>query len=257
MADVKAEILYGFHPVYEALRAGRRTFHEIYFSKQTHARRIERIRSAASRKNILLKEASPAKLQAIGGTVPHQGVMARVTAYPLADTADLLETVSCGARPPFFLLLDQIVDPHNLGAIIRTALCTGIDGVIIPKDRSAYPTPAVSRISAGALEYMRVAQVNNMVRFAKTLKDQDVWIVGLDQNAGQPIYTADLTDAVGLVVGGEEKGIRPLLKRNCDLLISIPQSGPVGSLNASVAGAVAMYESYRQRTLDENLKRSI
>ena len=118
MADVKAEILYGFHPVYEALRAGRRTFHEIYFSKQTQARRIDRIRSAASRKNILLKEASPAKLQSIGGNVPHQGVMARVSAYPLADTADLLETVSCGARSPFFLLLDQIVDPHNLGAII-------------------------------------------------------------------------------------------------------------------------------------------
>jgi len=256
MADVKAEILYGFHPVYEALRAGRRTFHEIYISKQTHARRIERIRSAASRKNILLKEASPAKLQTVGGAVPHQGVMARVTAYPLADTADLLETVSSGARSPFFLLLDQIVDPHNLGAIIRTALCAGIDGVIIPKDRSAYPTPAVSRISAGALEYMRVAQVNNMVRFAKTLKDQNVWIVGLDQNAGQPIYAADLTGAVGLVVGGEEKGIRPLVKKNCDLLISIPQSGPVGSLNASVAGAIAMYESYRQRTLAENLKRS-
>ena len=254
---MKVEILYGFHPVYEALRAGRRTFHEIYISKQTHARRIERIRSAASRKNILLKEASPAKLQAIGGTVAHQGVMASVTAFPLADPADLLEAVSSGASSPFFLLLDQIVDPHNLGAIIRTALCTGIDAVIIPKDRAAYPTPAVSRISAGALEYMRVAQVNNMVRFAKALKDQDVWIMGLDQNAGQPIYTADLTGALGLVVGGEEKGIRPLVKRNCDLLISIPQSGRVGSLNASVAGAVAMYESYRQRTLDENLNHSI
>jgi 23S rRNA (guanosine2251-2'-O)-methyltransferase len=250
---VKAELLYGFHPVYEALRAGRRTFYEIYISKQTHTKRIKRIRSAASRKNILLKEVSPTKLQSIGGAVPHQGVMARVTAYPLADTADLLETDSSGARSPFFLLLDQIVDPHNLGAIIRTALCAGIDGVIIPKDRSAYPTPAVSRISAGALEYMRVAQVNNMVRFAKTLKDQDVWIVGLDQNAGQPIYAADLTGAVGLVIGGEEKGIRPLLKRNCDLMISVPQSGHVGSLNASVAGAIAMYEAYRQRTLDENL----
>ena len=136
--------------------------------------------------------------------------MARVTAYPLADTADLLETVSSGARSPFLLLLDQIVDPHNLGAIIRTALCAGIDGVIIPKDRSAYPTPAVSRISAGALEYMRVAQVNNMVRFAKTLKDQDVWIVGLDQNAGQPIYAADLTGAVGLVVGGTGVPHRPV-----------------------------------------------
>jgi 23S rRNA (guanosine2251-2'-O)-methyltransferase len=245
---VKAEILYGFHPVYEALRADRRTFHEIYILKQTHAKRIERIRSEAERQNILLKEVSPAKLQAIGGTVSHQGVMARVTAYPLVDTADLLEAVLPGAPPPFFLLLDHIVDPHNLGAIIRTGVCAGIDGVVIPKDRSAYPTPAVSRISAGALEYMRVAQVNNMARFVKTLKDQDVWIVGLDQNAGQPIYVADLTGAVGLVIGGEEKGIRSLVKRNCDFLISIPQCGPVGSLNASVAGAIAMYESYRQRS---------
>jgi 23S rRNA (guanosine2251-2'-O)-methyltransferase len=178
--------------------------------------------------------------------------MARVTAYPLADTADLLGTVLSGTRPPFFLLLDQIVDPHNLGAIIRTGLCAGIDGVIIPKDRSAYPTPAVSRISAGALEYMRVAQVNNMVRFVRALKDQDVWIVGLDQNAGQPIYGTDLTGAVGLVVGGEEKGIRPLVKRNCDFLISIPQCGPVGSLNASVAAAIAMYELYRQRLIIKN-----
>ena len=254
---MKTEILYGFHPVYEALRAGRRTFHEIYISKQTHARRIKRIRSVADRKNILLKEASPAKFQAIGGTVSHQGIMARVTVYPLVDTSDILETVFSSQGSPSLLLLDQIVDPHNLGALVRTALCAGIDAVIIPKDRSAYPTPAVSRISAGALEYMRVAQVNNMVRFLKTLKEQDVWIVGLDQNAGQPIYTADLTAAVGLVVGGEEKGIRPLVKKNCDLLISIPQNGPVGSLNASVAGAIAMYESYRQRTLDENLNRSI
>ena len=244
---MKTEILYGFHPVYEALRAGRRTFHEIYISKQPLSRRIERIRSAAGRKNIRIKEASPAKLQAIGGTVSHQGIMALVSAYPLADTAELLGTVLPGTRSPFLLLLDHIVDPHNLGAIIRTGLCAGIDGVIIPKDRSAYPTPAVSRISAGALEYMRVAQVNNMVRFVRTLKDQNVWIVGLDPNTGQSIYGADLTGAVALAVGGEEKGIRPLVKKNCDLLISIPQCGPVGSLNASVAAAIAIYESHRQR----------
>ena len=245
--DVKVEILYGFHPVYEALMAGRRAFHEIYISKKAHAGRIERIRSEAERQNIPLKKVSPEKLQATGGTVSHQGVMARVTAYPLTGTADLLETVLPGARPPFFLLLDHIVDPHNLGAIIRTALCVGIDGVIIPKDRSAYPTPAVSSISAGAMEHMRVAQATNLARFVETLKDQGVWIAGLDQNAGQPIYGTDLSGAVGLVVGGEEKGIRPLVKRKCDFLISIPQCGPVGSLNASVAGAIAMYESYRQR----------
>ena len=254
---MKAEILYGFHPVYEALRAGRRTFHQIYISKKAHAKRIKQIRSAAGQKNILLQEAGAATLQAIGGTVSHQGIIARVTAYPLVDTVDLLETVLAGTGSSFFLLLDQIVDPHNLGAIIRTASCAGINGVIIPKDRSAYPTPAVSRISAGALEHMRVAQVNNMVRFIKTLKDRNVWVAGLDQNADQPIYAADLTGAFGLVVGGEEKGIRPLVKKNCDLLISIPQSGPVGSLNASVAGAIAIYESYRQRMLDKDLKRSI
>ena len=249
---MKAEILYGFHPVYEALKADRRTFHEIYISKQTHTKRIQRIRSEADRKNILLKEVSPAKLQALGGTVSHQGVMARVTAYPLTDTADLLGKIASGSRLPFLLLLDQIVDPHNLGAIIRSALCAGIDGVIIPKDRSAFPTPAVSRISVGALEHMCVAQVNNLARFIKTLKDQNVWIVGLDQNAGHSIYAADQTGAVGLVVGGEEKGIRPLVKKKCDLLISIPQFGPVGSLNASVAGAIAIYELYRQRFVSKN-----
>ena len=189
----------------------------------------------------------PLERQTIAGAVSHQGVAARVSAYPLVDAADLLETAISGDRPPLLLLLDHVVDPHNLGAIIRTALCAGIDTVILPKDRSAYPSPAVSKVSAGALEYMRVAQVNNIVRVVKMLKDRDLWIVGLDQNAGQSIYNSDLTGAIALVVGGEEKGIRSLVKRNCDFLISIPQTGRVGSLNASVAGAIAMYEAYRQR----------
>ena len=249
MAAVKTEILYGFHPVYEALRAGRRAFHEIYILKQTHNRRMEPIRKAAGRQNILLKEASPEELQAIAGDVSHQGVLARVSVYPLVDAANLSVNVLSATRSPFFLLLDHIVDPHNLGAIVRSALCAGVDGVIIPKDRSAFPTPLVSRISAGALEYMRVAQVNNIVRFVKTLKHQDIWIIGLDPNAEQSIYRTDLTGAIGLVVGGEQKGIRALVKRNCDVLISIPQNGPVGSLNASVAGAIAMYEAFRQRRL--------
>ena len=244
---MKAEILYGFHPVYEALRAGRRTFHEIYISKQTPTKRIKQITSAAARKHLQIKEISPARLQSLAGVVSPQGVAAKVTAYPLVDVADLLEAAESGNRPPLLLLLDHIVDPHNLGAIIRTAVCAGIDAVIIPKDRSAYPSPAVSKVSAGALEYMRVTQVNNIVRFVKTLKDQDFWIVGLDQNAGQSVYNADLTGAVGLVIGGEEKGIRTLVKQNCDFLVSIPQTAKVGSLNASVAGAIVMYESYRQR----------
>ena len=249
---MKAEILYGFHPVYEALRAGRRTFHEIYISKQKPSKRIKLITSAAARKHLQIEEVSPARLQTIAGAGSAQGVAARVTAYPLVDVNDILATAESGNRPSLLLLLDHIVDPHNLGAIIRTAVCAGIDAVILPKDRSAYPSPAVSKISAGALEYMRITQVNNIVRFVKTIKDQGFWIVGLDQKAERSVYRADLTGAVGLVIGGEEKGIRTLVKQNCDFLVSIPQTAKVGSLNASVAGAIVMYEAYRQRLLKEH-----
>jgi 23S rRNA (guanosine2251-2'-O)-methyltransferase len=162
-----------------------------------------------------------------------------------------LDSALSGDHPAFLLLLDNVVDPHNLGAILRTAVCVGADGVIIPKDRSAFPTPAVSKISSGALEYIRLALVNNMVRTVQMLKDRGVWIVGLDQNAPDSIFATDLTGAMGLIVGGEEKGIRPLLRKTCDGLICIPQSDKVGSLNASVAGAIVMYESYRQRWVIE------
>ena len=246
---MKAEILYGFHPVYEALKADRRTFHEIYISKQTSNKRINKIRSAAARQHLPIKEVGAAKFQTLAGDVSHQGIAAKVTVYPLVDVNGLLAAAESGDRPPFLLLLDHIVDPQNLGALIRTAVCAGIDAVIIPKDRSAYPSPVVSKVSAGALEHMRVSQVNNLVRFVKALKGQDFWIFGLDQNAKQSVYNADLTGAVGLVIGSEQKGIRTLVKQNCDFLVSIPQTAKVGSLNASVAGAIVMYESYRQRLM--------
>ena len=249
---MKAEILYGFHPVYEALRASRRTFQEIYIVAQKKSRRSHQIELAAARKNLPIQNVSPATLQAITGNVSHQGFAARVTPYPLADSADLVDAALSAGHRAFIVLLDNIVDPHNLGAILRTAVCAGADGVIIPKDRSAFPTPAVSKISSGALEYIRLAQANNLVRIIRTLKERGVWIVGLDQNAPDSIFATDLTGAMGLIIGGEEKGIRPLVKRNCDCLISIPQVGQVSSLNASVAGAIVMYESYRQRWSLEN-----
>jgi 23S rRNA (guanosine2251-2'-O)-methyltransferase len=248
---VKIEILYGFHPVYEALRASRRAFQEIYIVEQKKSNRIERIVLAAGRKNLPIRKVSPATLQTIAGNVSHQGIAARVTLYPLVDSADLVDSAQSESHPAFILLLDNIVDPHNLGAILRTAVCVGVDGVIIPKDRSAFPTPAVSKISSGALEYIRLARVNNLVRIIQMLKDRGTRIVGLDQNAADSIFTTDLRGAMGLIVGGEEKGIRPLVKKNCDCLISIPQRGQVASLNASVAGAIVMYESYRQRWVIE------
>jgi 23S rRNA (guanosine2251-2'-O)-methyltransferase len=249
---VKPEILYGFHPVYEALKASRRTFQEIYIIEQKESRRIDRIVFAAAQKKLPIQKVSRATLQSIAGNIAHQGIAAKVTPYPLVDIADLLDIVQLGSHPAFVLLLDNIVDPHNLGAILRTAVCVGVDGVIIPKDRSAFPTPAVSKISSGALEYIHLAQVNNMVRSIQMLKERGTRIVGLDQHASDSIFTSDLTGAMGLIVGGEEKGIRPLVKKKCDCLISIPQMGRIGSLNASVAGAIVMYESYRQRWVKEN-----
>jgi len=147
----------------------------------------------------------------------------------------------------FLLLLDNIVDPQNLGALIRTALCSGVNGIIIPNDRSAMPTPSVSKASAGALEHIKMACVTNLVNAVKELKGNGVWIAGLDRSSKQVLYDSDLTGHLGIIVGGEDKGVRPLVAKNCDFLISIPQTGPVNSLNASVAGAVVMYEALRQR----------
>jgi 23S rRNA (guanosine2251-2'-O)-methyltransferase len=250
---VKVEILYGFHPVYEALRAGRRTIHQIYVSKHLSNKRIERIRITADQKKLPIKKLSQTKIQAMTGNPSHQGIAASVTPFPLADIGDILETVSSDGCLPFLLILDHIIDPHNLGALIRTALCAGVDGVIIPKDRSAFPSPVVCKVSSGALEHMSVAQVNNIVRCVTSIKERDIWIVGLDPNAHQSIYAAPLKGALGLIVGGEEKGLRPLVRKKCDFLMSIPQRAILGSLNASVAGAIAMYETYRQRWVDEHL----
>jgi 23S rRNA (guanosine2251-2'-O)-methyltransferase len=141
-------------------------------------------------------------------------------------------------------MLDHIVDPQNLGAVIRTALCVGVDGVILPKDRCASPTPAVSKASAGALEHIRLT---NMVQTIQHCKRAGIWIIGLQKEAAQSIYSGDLTESIAIVLGGEQKGIRPLVQMNCDFMVSIPQRGPVGSLNASAAAAVAMYEAFRQR----------
>ena len=179
----------------------------------------------------------------------HQGIAASVSPYPLVELADIIDKPGLNDTGHFLLLLDNILDPHNLGAMIRTGLCTGIDGIVIPKDRSASPTPAVSRISAGALEHIFLAQVTNLVNTINTLKKKKLWIAGMDRVAKKSVFSCDFSDSVAIVVGGEEKGMRPLVKKHCDLLISIPQKGQINSLNASVAGAVVMYEAFRQRAL--------
>ena len=251
---MKTEILYGIHPVSEALASQRRIIHEIYLQHEYKSDRLARLASMATDSGILIKTASSSEIKNLAGTVGHQGVGARVDRYPLVSFTDLLATVEDSGRPHFFLLLDNILDPQNLGAIIRTALCVGVDGVIMPKDRSAPITPAVSKASAGALEHVRLCRATNLVQTIKQCKNHGIWIMGLDKTAELSLYDGDMTGSIAIVLGGEQKGLRPLVKKNCDFLVSIPQLGAVDSLNASVAAAVTMYEVLRQRTDDRRQK---
>jgi 23S rRNA (guanosine2251-2'-O)-methyltransferase len=247
---VKTETLYGFHPVYEALSAGRRRVYEVFLAKENKRARSEQIRSLAQARGISHQTMSAAEFQTLVGPVVHQAVAARVSPYPLTGLTDILPAVQDRDETVFLLMLDHIVDPQNLGALIRTALCVGIDGVILPKDNCASPTPAVSRASAGALEHIRLCRVTNLVQTIKFCKERGLWVMGLIKDAGQSIYAGDLTGSIVMVLGGEQKGIRPLVRKNCDFVFSIPQQGPVDSLNASAAGAVGMYEAWRQRQTD-------
>jgi len=239
------EILYGYHPVREAFRAGKRKLLEICLPKGKSSPRIEELVSLAAATQVPIKQVPMRRIETMTGTQFHQGVCAIVGPYPWSDLPRLLKTTK--GVDPFLLLLDHVVDPHNLGALLRTAFCAGLGGVVITKDRSAQPTPAVSKASAGTMEHISLTRVTNMVSTLSTLKDSGLWIAGLDKHKGKSIYASDLTGPLALVIGSEEKGIRPLVKKHCDLMVAIPQIGDVDSLNASVAGGVVMYETYRQR----------
>ena len=243
---MKTEVLYGIHPVSESLRAGRRRIFEIYLAAGGHSPRAEALRQAAADRGLPLRILTAGQLTALAGTESHQGVAAKVSAFVGEELSAVLSPPS-GSGPDLILALDLVQDPHNLGAILRTALCAGVQAVLMPRDRSAPPTPAVSRISAGALEHTRLVTVTNLVRSLELAKQRRLWVVGLDPDARQPVYALDGSLPLVVVVGGEGRGIRPLVRRSCDILVAIPQAGPLDSLNASVAAAVALYEIVRQR----------
>ena len=246
---MKTEILYGIHPVSEALKAGRRDIFKLYVTKENISKRIGKLLELAEFLKIPIENPNSLHLKKLSGTSQNQGIGAKVGPYPLVKFTELLSGIRDVKENPCILLLDNIMDPRNLGALIRTALCIDADAVIIPKDRSARPTPTVSKASAGALEHIRLVRVTNMVNTIKDLKKNGIWVAGMDRTSEKSIFNNDLTVPVAIVVGGEESGIRPLVKKHCDYLMSIPQFGPVDSLNASVAGAVVMYETFRQRRL--------
>jgi len=239
---MKTEILFGIHPVREALRADRRELGVLYIARTRSGERAKALAGMAESRGALVRTVASEKLRAIAGSEFHQGIAAEVGPYPLSSISELAD------RPdPFLLVIDSVVDPHNLGALVRTALCVGIDGVILPKDRAAAPTPVVSKASAGAMEHIRISLATNIARTLEDLKKMGLWVFGTAVNGPRSIFESDLVGPIAIVIGGEEKGIRPLVRQQCDHLIAIPQKGPINSLNASVAGAVVMYEAFRQR----------
>jgi 23S rRNA (guanosine2251-2'-O)-methyltransferase len=246
MKKTTTEILYGFHPVAEALAAGRRKIHEVWISRDSGRGRVASLTASLASHGVPVHPVAARVLASHAGTERHQGIAASVTSFPMTGTAALL-TLAAADGSLFFLMLDRIVDPQNLGALLRSAEGVGAAAVILPKDRSASPTPAVSKASAGAMEHLRITVVTNLVQTMQQLKDLGYWCYGLDSRGGHCLFDTPMTGKIVLLVGGEEKGLRHLVRGQCDVLISIPQQGTVGSLNASAAGAVAMYERCRQQ----------
>ncbi len=244
------EILFGFHSVYEALKAQKRRFDAVFISQNRSGKRGDKIVSLAAAADIKVVVTDAGHLAELTQSDIHQGIAARTSVFPVHKGSDIVSWIRSRQGPFLALVLDQIADPQNLGALIRTSLCTGVDCIMIPKDRSALPTPAVSRASAGAMEHAQIFIVTNTGAALRTLKENQAWTAGLEAGGDTPLFGADLTGCLALVVGGEHKGIRPGVRKECDFLVSIPIKGPVNSLNASVAGGMAMYEALRQRSMN-------
>jgi 23S rRNA (guanosine2251-2'-O)-methyltransferase len=239
--------LTGIHAVKEALEAGR-PLEYVLVAKGRQDTRAEEIVQLARRNGISVRFEERAQLDRTAGTRDHQGVVAIGAARAAATLENILANANSEkGKPGLIVLLDGVEDPHNLGAIIRTALAAGAHGVIIPERRAAGLTDTVARASAGALAHLPVAKVTNLVRTMEELKEAGYWLVGLDEHADKSYTEMDFTSPTGIVLGGEGGGLHELTQKRCDFVVSLPTSGPVKSLNVSVASGVVLFEALRQR----------
>ncbi|HZS09924.1 MAG TPA: 23S rRNA (guanosine(2251)-2'-O)-methyltransferase RlmB [Blastocatellia bacterium] len=242
--------IYGLSPVLEALRAGRRRIERILIAEGAHPARLNELADLARRAGIPVERRERRLLDEMTRRANHQGVVALVAAESAGKTAsytDAEEILDSPGPLPLLVLLDGIEDPHNLGAIIRSCECAGVDGVFIPEHRAAGLTETVTKTSAGAVEYMRIARVTNLVPLIDELKRRGIWVVGVEGDARASYTDFDFNVPVALVMGSEGKGIRRLVREKCDAIISIPMRGRVNSLNVSVATGVVLFEALRQR----------
>lgn len=239
-------IIEGRNAVTEALRAGT-PIDKVYLARGETDAALGHIAAKARERGIAVVDCDRRKLDSMSVTHSHQGVIAVAAVREYAEVEDILKAAADRGEPPLIVVCDELSDPHNLGAVIRTAECAGAHGVIIPKRRSAGLTAVVAKTSAGAVSYVPVARVANLTACLKELKEAGVWVFGTAADADRAIYDADLKGPTAIVIGSEGDGMSRLVAENCDFLVSIPMKGQLNSLNASAAAAILLYEAVRQR----------
>jgi len=242
------EVIYGLHPVEEALKAGRRRFDHVLVARERHDERLAHLVAECRQAGVRVRQEARDQLTQLAGTPTHQGVVALVRPQEAVALEDLFTPGS--ARPDtarLLLALDGVEDPQNLGALLRVADGAGVDGIVLTERRSAPLSPVAVKASAGATEHLRIARVVNLVRALEELKRQNIWVIGLDERGASDYDQFDFTGNCVLVLGREGAGLHDLVRRTCDHLLRIPMAGGVSSLNVSAAGAVVLYEAARQR----------
>ncbi len=238
--------LEGRNALTEALKSGR-TIDKVFIAAGETDRGLQRLAAQAKEAGAVVVPVDRRKLDAMSTTHSHQGVIALAAAHEYCDIADILEEAKARGEQPLIVICDELTDPHNLGAILRSAECAGAHGVIIPKRRSVGLTAVVAKASAGAVEYMKVARVTNITSAIEELKKQGVWIFGTAAEGSIPMYKADLAGAAAIVIGSEGDGMSRLVQKSCDVTVHIPMRGRITSLNASAAASILLYEAVRQR----------
>ena len=236
----------GRQPLLEALKS-RQPIDQILILHGTAGAQIQQIKQLAREQRIAVKEADKERFREVSGDTVTQGVLALVNDYRYAEIEDILALAQRQNEPPFLLVLDEIEDPHNLGALVRTAECAGVHGVIIPKHHVASVNQTVIKTSAGATSHMPIARVTNIAQTLDELKKANIWIVGTDMQAEKKYFEYDYRGAVAVVIGSESSGMRRPVKEKCDFLVSIPMHGKIASLNASVAGGLVLFEAAKLR----------
>ncbi len=236
----------GRNAVLELIESGK-DINKIYIEKGEKQGSINRILAKANQRKILVTEIDKQKFRQMSQTPNAQGIIAIVPPFDYCDVYDIIDLAKEKNEEPFILILDGIEDPHNLGSIIRTAETAGVHGIIIPKRRAASVNSTVNKVSAGAVEHMKIARVNNINETINTLKKEGIWICGTDMDTNKYYYNQDLTGPLAIVIGSEGFGMSRLVKENCDFLIKIPMKGKITSLNASVSAGIVVYEAVKQR----------